>query len=215
MAGQYIRPSYRDQFLTNVYTFVLAEEVPVTRGSLLQAVDRLPKDFAVIDNRFGYNRSRGILVKGANGKITGNIIEETWDYAIEVAPEYYWLEGSSSNNLLIANNRITNARSISIVVSAFGGKSWVSAPEGVHRNITIEDNSIGGGPAPGVIVTSTENLRFVNNTIDLTKERKALPYVLARFPFLEEGQAVALSNTSGIFENNRIAVDGVTVDVES
>lgn len=210
LANQYMRTAIKEQ-LSDVYVLTLDRKVPVPRGSMLQALSQLPGDFAVINNHFGYNRSRGILIKGRSGIISGNIVEETWDYAIEIAPEYYWFEGGTSEDLRITGNTIKNARSISIVVSAFGGQSWVMAPSGLHRNITIENNVITGGPLPGIVVTSTQDLVLSNNRIDLTQSRQVFSYVLNRFVFPGSLGPVMLVNTTGIFEQNEVAIDGYPV----
>ena len=97
--------------------------------------------FKVIGCRFGYNRSRGILIKASHGEVSGNQLEECWGEAIKVAPEYYWLESGSSDDVTIAENSIRGCHDAAIAVYAHAGSGEV-APAGVHNRIRITNNRI-------------------------------------------------------------------------
>lgn len=130
--------------------------------------------FAVRNCNFGFNRSRGILIKASHGEITRNRMEGCWMSAILVSPEYWWLEAGSSSDLKITGNRITRCYGIPIRIEATGGNDDI-APAGAHRNITVTDNSISGCAMPGIMVTSTAGLEIERNTFEDWTDSKHIP----------------------------------------
>lgn len=66
----------------------------------LTGVNILARDvdnrFQVKDCKFGFNRSRGILIKASHGEVSGILIKGGRKHAIPVSPEYWWLEAGSS-----------------------------------------------------------------------------------------------------------------------
>jgi len=124
---------------------------------------------------FGFNRSRGILIKASDGKVLDNKLTENWGPAILVSPEYWWLESGSSNNVEIRGNTITACRARPILVHAQGGQGLLMgkpAPSGAHSNIAILNNTISDCPLPNIEVTSTEGLRIEGNTFRLPRGAK-------------------------------------------
>jgi hypothetical protein len=47
---------------------------------------------------FGFNRSRGILIKASRGTITNCTLRGSWIVGILVSPEWWWLESGSSSH---------------------------------------------------------------------------------------------------------------------
>ena len=145
------------------YKVTLDRVVDLPIGSLICSTERIGNGFVVQGCAFGFNRSRGILIKASNGRVTGNTIEGSWMEAIKVSPEYWWLEAGSSNNVEVSGNTIKDCRSIGIAVYANGGVGQV-APSGAHHRISILGNTVSGSPLPNIAVTSTEGLRIERNT---------------------------------------------------
>jgi hypothetical protein len=108
--------------------------VDLPMGSAICSTSRTGNGFVVRGCDFGFNRSRGILVKASDGVIEGNTLVGNVMAAIMVAPEWWWLESGSSNNMRIINNTIRDCRDVAIAIYAFGGASAV-APAGAHNNI--------------------------------------------------------------------------------
>jgi parallel beta-helix repeat protein len=143
-----------------------AVELPM--GSLIASARRMGNGFLVQGCDFGFNRSRGILIKASDGKVINNKITESWMMAVLVSPEYWWLESGSSNNVEIRGNVITGCRGRPIFVHAQGGEGLITgkaAPAGAHNNITIVGNTMTDCPVPGIEVTSTEGLKIADNVI--------------------------------------------------
>jgi parallel beta-helix repeat protein len=165
--------------LSQAFTVTLDREVDLARGSVLCAANRVGNGFAVRDCTFGFNRSRGILIKASHGEITGNRLEGNRMSAILVAPEYWWLEAGSSSEVIIANNTISSCGGVPIRIEATGGNGRV-APAGAHRNLTVTGNTVSGCAMPGILVTSTAGLRIGNNTLGHWTAANGIPDAMRR-----------------------------------
>ena len=165
LARQRMHQPFREGALRTMYEVVIERAVELPRGSIIAAANRIGNGFAVIGCDFGFNRSRGILIKASNGRVVNNTLQGCWGEAIKVAPEYWWLEAGSSNNLLIAGNRISDCMGDGIAVYAEAGAGG-SAPAGAHNNITIERNRLVNIEGKDIRVTSTKGLILKDNTCD-------------------------------------------------
>ncbi|MFO1512896.1 MAG: right-handed parallel beta-helix repeat-containing protein [Verrucomicrobiota bacterium] len=165
--------------LSKAYTITLDREVDIPRGGVICAANRIGSGFVVKDCTFGFNRSRGILIKASQGEVSGNRMEGCWMSAILVSPEYWWLEAGSSSDLKIIGNTITNCSGVPIHIEAFGGNGNI-APAGVHRNITVTGNAVSGCAMPGILVTSTAGLRIENNTLGKWTGEGQLPGLMRK-----------------------------------
>jgi len=160
--------------LNHAYTITLDREVAMPQGSLICSLKRIGNGFAVKNCTFGFNRSRGILIKASEGEVSGNRVESSRMSAILVAPEYWWLEAGSSNNLRIVDNTIIHCGGIAICVEAKAGNGKI-APVGAHQNIVIANNTIKGSPQPGILVTSTRGLQLQGNKLELNTVQLPVP----------------------------------------
>ncbi len=145
------------------FTITLDREVALPQGSMICCPSRLGNGFTVADCNFGHNRSRGILIKSSRGRIASNRISHSRMAAVLITPEYWWMEGGISSDVVVQNNVIKGCLETSIQVLAPGGDRR-PLPAGAHRNISILNNRIEDGPWPLVRVTSTENPTIEGNT---------------------------------------------------
>lgn len=141
-------------------TLDCAVELPM--GSVIASTKRMGNGFLVQGCDFGFNRSRGILIKASNGKVIGNKLTGNWMSSVLVTPEWWWLESGSSNDVEIRGNIITDCKDIAINVTAGAGKGGL-APAGAHNRITIADNKITGSPLPNIFASSTKGLIITGN----------------------------------------------------
>ncbi|GAT33053.1 right handed beta helix region [Terrimicrobium sacchariphilum] len=155
--GKLVAPGARAALL------VLDRSVTIPVGSVVASQKRVGNGFLVQGCDFGFNRSRGILIKASNGRIVNNRITSTWGPSILVSPEWWWLEAGSSCNLEIRGNTIKDSLNTAIEITAHSGAGEI-APAGLHRNIAIMDNVFEGCRLPCVKVTSTAGLRIEGNT---------------------------------------------------
>ncbi len=147
------------------YLVTLDREITVAPGTLICSADRIGNGFEIRDCTLGFNRSRGILVKAGRGEITGNTIEGSAMTAILISPEYWWMEAGLSDDLVISDNRITDGGGMGIAIVAVSGNSSLAAP-GAFRNITLRNNTILGGAAPGMLLASIRNLTEEGNSVE-------------------------------------------------
>jgi hypothetical protein len=165
--------------LNKAYTITLDRAASLPMGSVLCSANRVGNGFLVKDCAFGFNRSRGILIKASHGAVLGNQIEGSWMPAVLVTPEYWWLEAGSSEDLKITGNTIRACGGIAICVEATGANGDI-APVGAHRDITIAGNKVSDCSMPGILVTSTAGLRLENNALDLQTGSKPVPDLMRR-----------------------------------
>jgi hypothetical protein len=150
------------------YQVTLDHPKTLPPGSLIAAANHLGDGFLVKSCNFGYNRSRGILIKASRGQIIDNTITESWMAAVLVSPEFYWFEAGASSDVGISGNRIIGCRQPAIEVVAFGGNGQPLA-SGAHRDITIASNTISESVWPNIHVTSTSRLVIRDNHLTLVK----------------------------------------------
>ena len=165
LSQQSMHRSFKNGSITDIYEVEIDRAIDLPRGSVIGAANRMGNGFKVADCDFGFNRSRGILIKASHGEVTGNALEGCEGQAIKVAPEWYWLESGSSNDITVSNNTISNCSSDGIAVYASAGKGG-NAPAGAHNDIRITNNVISNVEGRDIYVTSTRGLVLTGNDCD-------------------------------------------------
>lgn len=165
--------------LTNAFLITLDRAVDVPMGSVICSANRTGNGFTVTGCKFGFNRSRGILIKGSRGEVRDNRLEGCRMSAILVAPEYWWLEAGSSCDLKISGNQISDCLGIPICIEADTGAGGI-APAGAHRNLVISSNTVDRCSSPGIVVCSTRGLELEGNVLNVTNSRRTLPRIMER-----------------------------------
>lgn len=144
------------------FTLTLDREVALAPGSAVCCPLRLGNGFAVKDCDFGDTRSRGILIKAGNGEISGNRITNSRMAAVLISPEFWWMEGGCSSNVVVRDNFIKGTFETPIQIHARGGNRQLM-PAGALRNISIINNRIEDCAWPLIHVTSTTGLTIESN----------------------------------------------------
>ena len=179
--------------LTKGFKIILDREVELPMGSVICSTRRVGNGFLVERCEFGFNRSRGILIKASDGKITHCKLQGNWEVGILVSPEFWWLEAGSSNNLIIQDNVISDCPTPGIVVQATGGNGKV-APSGAHRNITVSGNSFANCSMPYILCTSTDGLTLSANRFPETATPKQAGWGGWMVPKEDKGKPVVTVN---------------------
>jgi len=164
LIGLPMHEPYRKSGLTHGTVVVLDRSVDLPMGSLVAPIKMLGDGFLVKGCDFGFNRSRGMVIKASNGQVIGNRITGGWMAAVLVSPEAWWIEAGNSSHVLIAHNTISNCMRTPIVVESTSRFGKV-APAGAHTDIRIEDNTISDCPVPAIRVTSVRGLVLRGNRI--------------------------------------------------
>ncbi|MFA5688191.1 MAG: hypothetical protein WC959_03440 [Kiritimatiellales bacterium] len=155
------------ELLTSKYTIVLADAPEWISGGQNMAIggavgarDRMGNGFKIANCRFGYNRSRGILVRAA-GEIYSNVIERSGMDAILVESSYAWLESGFVRGLDIAGNQVINSGGPAINVIGMENKTGIG-----HREITIQNNQLTTANSPAVSIQCADGVLLENNLLN-------------------------------------------------
>ena len=164
-----------------VFKLTLDRPVPLPLGSGVCSGNRVGNGCRVEGCDFGYNRSRGILIKASHARVIGNTITHSWMAAVLVAPElFWWHEAASSSDVLIEGNTITGCRCPAIEVAAQGGNGKPLA-SGAHRDITITGNTIAQSVWPNIRAASTDGLVIRRNRLTPVEPERFVPPLPARW----------------------------------
>lgn len=144
-------------------------------GDLVYNESHTGKGFLIRNNKVGYNRSRGILIKSSHGIVTDNEISGTAMNGILVAPEITWMGGGFADNVEIKYNKLfecmfekTNQGMPPGALSVWyvNGIPQVPATAGAFSQMNIHHNTIQKCPYPAMVFVSVSGLTQNNNTVE-------------------------------------------------
>ncbi len=162
MSRQRMHKPFTEGTLRQIYEVVIDRPVELAQGSIIASANRIGNGFKVTGCDFGFNRSRGILIKASYGEVSDNLLVGCVEEAIKVAPEFWWLEAGSSNDVHITGNTIQHCDGMGIAVYALAGAGGL-APAGAHNDIVIEGNQLLDVAGCEIRVTSTRGLILRDN----------------------------------------------------
>jgi hypothetical protein len=166
---------------TRFFKITLEKAAALPMGSGICASEREGDGCEVRDCDFGFNRSRGIIIKASHAKVTGNRLTHDWMAAVLVSPEFFWwLEAACPSDVAVENNIIDGCRRTAIEVTAQGGDGNPLAA-GALRNIVIRRNTIKNSPWPNIRVTSAAGLVLQKNRLDATNNETFSPALSVRW----------------------------------
>jgi hypothetical protein len=165
MREQRMHKPFTEGSLRQIYEVVLDRPMDLSRGSIMAATNRIGNGFKVAECDFGFNRSRGILIKASHGEISHNRLVGCAGEAIKVAPEFWWLEAGSSNDVRITGNTVEHCDGMGIAVYARTASGGL-APAGAHHDIVIEGNRLRDVAGRDIWVTSTRGLTLRDNEFE-------------------------------------------------
>ncbi len=161
----------RDNYYLNIQ---VDKMIDFGLGAVVGNKNKMGNGFLVRDCNFSYNRSRGVLIKGSNGKVQNNVFVENWMSSILVTPETWWLESGCSDNVLIEGNKIIkNKKRYAIDVTGCGFSQKI-APVGLHNNIVIKDNQFVLSPSPMIRFQSVRDGEVINNCSSDTNKTESI-----------------------------------------
>jgi hypothetical protein len=177
------------------FKLTLDRAVSLSIGSGVCSGNRVGNGCLVKGCDFGYNRSRGIIIKASRAKVIGNTITHSWMTAVLVAPEFFWWqEAASSSDVLIEGNAVVGCRCPAIEVVAAGGNGN-PLPSGAHRNITIRRNTVAQSVWPNIRATSTDRLAIRNNRLTPVEPERFVPPLPARWDWGTNPPAAILTES--------------------
>ena len=155
----------------------LEKSLPFSRGDLVCSLDKAGDGFILKNNKFGYTRARGALLKGTGGRVIGNTFEGSMLAGITVIPEFYWMEGTFARDLVISGNTFRNchygvsvpgsSQCAAITVLCINAENQVIGSEGGgFRDIRIVDNRIVDCPFPAIVLAGIKGGELRGNIIE-------------------------------------------------
>jgi len=124
------------------FTAELDADCALPPGSVIISNRRMGNGFRIRNCTMGHNRARGLLIKASDGVIENNLIEGVEGWAVQISPEYEWMEGGYSRNIPIRGNTFrANGGSVHIAGSSGARKPLPPDP---NRNIVLTDNTVSG-----------------------------------------------------------------------
>jgi hypothetical protein len=184
--------------------------------------------YLIRNNSFLHNRARGVLLQTSEGQLTGNTFDGQTLHSIYIISSPYWGEGPGAQNLVVANNKISNPGNYiqstsdpssvlgAVIVAAennqaFTIPSW--AP--LHQNVIFSGNIVEDTPGPGFFISTANNVIMQNN--QLANTNQALNWIGTYGTANSAGSIVVTQATNVFFQNNQIVGTSgpVSVDTES
>lgn len=124
---------------------------------------------------FGYNRARGIVLKGENCVVENNKIIGSSAAGIMVISELSWVEGGFPNGSVIRNNTITDCAlesrqiqgtsAVAGIMVLLDAKNSDFYPCTEIRNITISGNTVTNHGTYGIFVSNCNGVTVKDNKI--------------------------------------------------
>ena len=155
---------------TCAFEVELAADRELPPGSVVISNRRMGNGFVIRNCTMGHNRARGLLIKASDGLIEGNLIEGVECSAVQISPEYEWMEGGCSKNIVMRGNTLKQNGGGVLVAGNNGARKRLPADS--HRNITITDNKISGS-VKAIRVVGCTGLDVRGNDISLMNHPKA------------------------------------------
>jgi len=161
--------------IRRAYTVVLDEYRELPCGSVIISNRRMGNGFSIRNCVMGGNRARGLLIKASDGIIESNVISRVECSAVQIAPEYEWMEGGCSKNMIVRDN-VFSDNGDGVLVSGNNG-ARKPLPADSHRNIAITGNTISGSMT-GIRVVGCTGLDVRGNEIALPNRPHARAFDL-------------------------------------
>jgi hypothetical protein len=168
--------------------------------------------FVIRNNKYLYNRARGILLESSLGLLENNtfIGQTLHGLLLGVAPDS---EGPGVQNVIVRGNHFSNVGSIpqiqpqpdpdaaygAMMISVQGDASNVTSQVSVHANLVLDSNTFTNLRGPGLFITRANDVVVVNNQFTNTN--------LSRLPFVNLGTAnlggsIVIDHAHNIFLSN-------------
>ncbi|HNX35482.1 MAG TPA: acetylxylan esterase [Kiritimatiellia bacterium] len=160
---------------SRAYTAVLDADVALPPGSVIISNRRMGNGFTIRNCTMGHNRARGLLIKASDGLMESNVLEGVEGSAVQITPEYEWMEGGCSRNITVRDNVLRRNGGGVVVAGNNGARKPL--PAASHRNVVITGNRLSESYT-GIGVTGCTGLDVRDNEIVLHPGARAKPVEL-------------------------------------
>jgi Right handed beta helix region len=152
-------------------------------------LSRVSARFVIKNNKFLYNRPRGLLLQSSLGLVENNEFTGQTGHGIVVgaAPGG---EGPGVQNVIFRGNRFSNVGAFpttpvppnldvrlgALIVAIQGGADNVEAVTPVHENLIFDSNTFSDLQGPGLFISRANDVVVVNNQLKNTNLARAQDY---------------------------------------
>ena len=153
----------------------LKDKAPA-KATQVADLSRVSARFVVRNNKFLYNRPRGILLQSSFGIVENNIFIGQTAHGIVVGAASGG-EGPGVQNVIFRGNRFSNVGSFptmalptnvhgsygAVFVAVQGAGGNIESPNPVHENLIFDSNIFGDLQGPGLFLSTANNVVLSNN----------------------------------------------------
>jgi hypothetical protein len=153
----------------------LRDEVP--KGAVqIGGLSRASARFVIRNNKFQYNRPRGILLQSSFGLVENNSFIDQTGHGIFIGAASGG-EGPGVQNVIFRGNHFSNVGSfpttpfppnvhasygaVFVAVQGVGGN--IESPNPVHENLIFDSNAFSDLQGPGLFLSTANNVVLANN----------------------------------------------------
>ncbi len=159
------------------YRLRLSEPIPgLMVGDDMTDLNRMASGAVVKDCTFGYNRARGIVLKGWDCSIENNTIAECSAAGIMVISELSWAEAGFPVNTVVRNNTLVHtclssrarhgSAAVAGIMVLLDAKNGGFFPCRELRNITVEGNRVTDCGTFGIFLSNCTGASVKNNRVE-------------------------------------------------
>jgi Right handed beta helix region len=165
--------------------------------------------YIIRNNVFLHNRGRGILLQTSEGLVTDNSFDGQTMHSIYVIASPFWGEGPGAQNLIVANNRISNPGNYiqnssdsgsvlgAVIVAAENNQaSTIPSSAPLHQNVIFSDNTVRDCPGPGFFLSTANNVIMRRNLLDNTNQSNTW---LGSYGTANSAGSIVVTYSSNIF----------------
>ncbi|MGC8541445.1 MAG: hypothetical protein ACP5QA_12570 [Phycisphaerae bacterium] len=142
----------------------LATNLTVPVGAYVTNPLRCGSGYKVIDCRIGDTRSRGMLLKGSDGLVLGNVVRGCGMAGISIGPEAWWREAGYCDHVMVENNKLI--RDGKAGTGGYFTAVYVHGDGAIgNADITIRNNRFISNYAGDVFIQWARNCSIINNAM--------------------------------------------------
>ena len=188
-AGRKARPLTIGSALSTV---TLAKNLGVPVGSYVTNPLRCGSGYKILDCRIGDTRSRGMLLKGSDGLVLGNVVRGCGMAGISIGPEAWWREAGYCHHVMVENNKLI--RDGKAGVGGYFTAIYVHGDGAIgNADITIRNNRFVSNYAGDIFMQWANKCTIENNAMTGPKQ--------PAFPGEQPHASIVIKNSHAIAVN--------------
>jgi hypothetical protein len=196
-----------------------------SKGQFVADLNDAGARYIIRNNSFLHNRARGVLLQTAEGLVEGNTFDGQTLHSIYIISSPYWGEGPGAQNLVVANNQISNVGNYiqnasspnsvlgAVVVAAEDNQAnTISSSAPLHQNVIFSGNTVQDTPVPGFFISAANNVILSHNQLANTNQSSS--YVGIYGTATSAGSIVVTHASNVFFQANELSGSSGPVSID-